>query len=143
MPWWIWIILGAVLLGAEMIIAADFYLVFLGVSGLIVGLALLAGLSVPDWAQWLIYASIATILLVTYRSRLKAYLSRPDQELDREIIDEVGVVTGDIAIGESGSIELRGTTWSVRNVGETELKAGDRAKVVAKEGLVLQVRSDH
>ncbi|TDJ16346.1 MAG: NfeD family protein, partial [Deltaproteobacteria bacterium] len=38
MVWWQWIVLGVVLLGAEMMVDAEFYLVFLGVSALTVGL---------------------------------------------------------------------------------------------------------
>jgi inner membrane protein len=143
MAWWIWIILGAVLLGAEMIIAADFYLVFFGVSGLLMGLALLVGLDLPSWSQWLIYATVAILLLVTYRTRLKTSLTKPDQELDAEIVDEVGVASEDIAAGSDGKIELRGTSWSVRNVGDQDMKAGDPARVIEKTGLLLRVRSDH
>ena len=45
MTWWSWMILGAVLLGAELFaVDAQFYLVFLGVSAAIVGLASLAGI---------------------------------------------------------------------------------------------------
>jgi membrane protein implicated in regulation of membrane protease activity len=38
MPWWGWIIVGALLMGAELfVIDAQFYLVFLGVSAIAVG----------------------------------------------------------------------------------------------------------
>ena len=49
MTWWSWLILGAVLLGAELFaVDAQFYLVFLGVSAAIVGLAGLFGGGMPD-----------------------------------------------------------------------------------------------
>ena len=49
MTWWTWMILGAVLLGAELFaIDAQFYLVFLGVSAAIVGFASLFGLALPE-----------------------------------------------------------------------------------------------
>lgn len=36
MPWWGWIVIGALLLGAElMVIEAEFFLVFIGVAALI------------------------------------------------------------------------------------------------------------
>ena len=54
MTWWAWLILGAVLFGAEMIaIDAQFYLVFLGLSAGLVGLAGLAGIDMPEWLQWM------------------------------------------------------------------------------------------
>ena len=38
MPWWGWVVVGAALLGAEIVVPTDFYLVFLGLSALAVGL---------------------------------------------------------------------------------------------------------
>ena len=55
MAWWFWIALGAVLLAAEVIISADFYLVFFGISGLVVGVLALAGVNLPQWGQWLLF----------------------------------------------------------------------------------------
>ena len=38
MPWWGWILVGTLLLAAELfVVQADFYLVFLGFSALVVG----------------------------------------------------------------------------------------------------------
>ena len=48
MPWWGWITVGALLLVAEItIVDLEFYLVFLGVSALAVGLSLVAGFAMP------------------------------------------------------------------------------------------------
>ena len=48
MTWWAWMILGAVLFGAELFaIDAQFYLVFLGLSAAIVGLMSLVGIAMP------------------------------------------------------------------------------------------------
>ena len=48
MEWWAWIAVGAVLLGSELgIVDAQFYLVFVGASALVVGLLDLAGLLPP------------------------------------------------------------------------------------------------
>ena len=142
MAWWAWIILGAVLLGAEIIISADFYLVFFGVSSFALGVLVLAGVTLPAWGQWLLFASLAVLLLLVYRRRLKKILSRPDRELDEEIVGESGKAVVEIAPGASGQMELRGTVWSVRNVGEEDLLAGDTGRVVAIEGLVLHVRRE-
>lgn len=143
MPWWAWIILGAVLLGAEVIIAADFYLVFFGVSGLIVGLLLLVGVAMPVWVQWLSYAALAVLLLLLYRRRLKSILSRPDRQLDEEIVGEFGSVVEGISAGGEGKVELRGTLWSARNISEEEMSSGDRVRVIRKDGLSLHIRREN
>ncbi len=48
MPWWMWIVTGAILLGAELfIIDAQFFLVFIGVSALVTGGLAYVGMSEP------------------------------------------------------------------------------------------------
>ena len=71
MAWWFWIVLGAVLLAAEVIIAADFYLVFFGIAALVVGLLAVFGVELPVWSQWLLFAGLAIAGLVVYRGRWK------------------------------------------------------------------------
>jgi membrane protein implicated in regulation of membrane protease activity len=71
MTWWAWMILGAVLFGAELFaIDAQFYLVFLGVSAAIVGLLSLLGLAAPEWVEWLVFAGLALISMFTFRKAL-------------------------------------------------------------------------
>ena len=54
MTWWGWMVLGAVLLGAELFaIDAQFYLVFLGLSAALVGLGSLLGIEMAEWVQLL------------------------------------------------------------------------------------------
>ena len=44
MHWWVWIVIGAILLGSELaFVEAQFYLVFLGAAALVVGLLDFAG----------------------------------------------------------------------------------------------------
>jgi membrane protein implicated in regulation of membrane protease activity len=43
MIWWQWIVLGTFVLASEMFVDAEFYLVFLGISAVVVGEALPAG----------------------------------------------------------------------------------------------------
>ena len=71
MPWWGWLIAGAALLATELlVIDAQFYLVFLGVSAAAVGLFGLAGIGLPEWAEWLIFAGLAIVTMLAFRERL-------------------------------------------------------------------------
>ena len=64
-------ILGAVLLGAELFaIDAQFYLVFLGVSAVLVGLAEMFGVAMPEWAQWMAFALLSLTAFFTFRKSL-------------------------------------------------------------------------
>src|SRR5210317_2207324 len=71
MTWWSWMIVGAVLLAAELFaVDAQFYLVFLGLSAALVGLASLFGLAMPEWAQWAAFATLSLISFFTFRKSL-------------------------------------------------------------------------
>lgn len=142
MAWWFWILLGAVLLAAEIIISADFYLVFFGVSGVVVGLLALAGVHLPTWGQWLLFAVLAVAGLVFYRGRWKRRLMTSDRDMLPEMEGEIGTANAAIAAGARGRIALRGTDWEALNVGADMVAAGGRCVVIGVDGLTLKVRSD-
>ncbi len=49
MPFWIWLILGLVLLAGELLTPGGFFIIFFGVGALAVGVLRLAGLEMPLW----------------------------------------------------------------------------------------------
>lgn len=140
MPWWAWIVFGAVLLGAEVVLSTDFYLVFFGAAAILVGLLGLGGVALPVWSQWLLFAAAAVAGLVLYRNRLRERLSRPDRELDEQVVGELAVARGAIAAGSTGKAELRGTVWNAENVGDRGLADGDPCRVDAVDGLKLRLK---
>jgi hypothetical protein len=142
MAWWFWIILGAVLLAAEVIIAADFYLVFFGIAGLVLGLLTVFGVALPVWGQWLLYAALAVAGLVLYRGRWKRKLLTSDRAMLPELEGETGVAREAIAAGARGQVDLRGSAWDAQNDGAAPLAVGDRFVVVRVDGLTLHVRSE-
>ncbi len=142
MAWWFWIVLGAVLLAAEVIISADFYLVFFGIAGLVVGLLAVFGVELPVWGQWLLFAGLAIVGLVVYRGRWKRKLLTADREMLPELEGESGVARQDIPAGARGRVDLRGSAWDAQNDGVGDLVAGDRCVVVRVDGLTLHVRSE-
>jgi membrane protein implicated in regulation of membrane protease activity len=67
-------------------------------------------------------------------------------KLDRPVtvdsmVGEQAVVLADIGVAGLGRAELRGSTWSARNIGETALQRGQRCTVAAVEELVLHIRA--
>ena len=86
MAWWGWLIVGSALLGAEMfVIDAQFYLVFLGIAALVVGLGALAGLASPEWAQWLAFAVLSVISMLAFRRRLYGMLRGSTGSIDERV----------------------------------------------------------
>jgi membrane protein implicated in regulation of membrane protease activity len=143
MTWWAWMILGAVLLGAELFaVDAQFYLVFLGVSAAIVGLATLFGVTLPEWGQWLSFAIVSLIFFVTFRAAFYTKLRSGGQGFENKIAGDSVSVTDEIASGGHGRAQYRGSGWNIHNVGEQAIAAGSRAKVVEVDGLTLKVEAE-
>ncbi len=143
MTWWSWMILGAVLLGAELFaIDAQFYLVFLGISAAIVGLAALLGLAMPEWAQWMTFAALSLFSFFTFRRTLYEKIRGNAVGFRETLAGNVIDVPEELGPGSQARVEFRGTKWTVRNIGETPIAAGSRATVVEVDGLTLRVRSE-
>jgi membrane protein implicated in regulation of membrane protease activity len=69
--------------------------------------------------------------------------SRPeDPPVVDDLSGEIGTAQVDIAAGDRGRIELRGTVWTAFNDGNDALAAGTRCRVVRADGLTLHVVRD-
>ena len=142
MPWWGWIVIGALLLGAElMVIEAEFFLVFIGVSALIVGGTVLLLPWIPLWAQWLLFAGIALAAMVLFRKRVYTALRAHAPGLKDDFVGDELRIPELLPPGEVCRMELRGSTWQVRNIGSVAIPAGGKARVTAVAGIGLQVES--
>jgi inner membrane protein len=144
MIWWYWMVLGLALLGAEMATPGGFYILFFGLSALIVGT--LAGLDVvrTDWLQWLLFSVVAVGSLLIFRGPLLAKLGegRTGQPEVDSMVGEVAILLEPLAAGTTGKAELRGTTWTAKNVGTGPLGKGQRGKVTRVEGLTLWISAE-
>jgi membrane protein implicated in regulation of membrane protease activity len=140
MPWWGWIALGTILLGAEMaLIDAEFYLVFIGISALLVGLADLLGLAVPAWGEFLIFAALAGGSMVFFRRQVYKLVKGDAKDIEAIPMGEPLPIDIDIPAGGRARVAYRGTTWSVVNVGTEAIAAGTTASIKRIDGTVLKI----
>ncbi|HBZ71608.1 MAG TPA: hypothetical protein DEP35_18540 [Deltaproteobacteria bacterium] len=139
MSWWIWFVLGFLLLGGEVLTPGGLYLLFFGFGALCVGLLGLAGLAGPVWAQWFLFTLFSVLFLVLVRPRLLGRLRTPEG-VDDTLVGEFALAQSAIAPGALGKGELRGSTWTLSNAGSVPLAPGDRCRVERVEGLTLHVR---
>jgi membrane protein implicated in regulation of membrane protease activity len=143
MLWWYWMILGSALLAIELFaIDTQFYLIFIGVSAAIVGLAGLLGIDLPVWAEWLMFAVLSIVFMVTFRKSLYEKL-RIGGEQYKETLEGVNIkISSALEAGAEGREDYRGTKWTVRNVGDQALVQGSRARVTKVDGLTLHVEAE-
>ena len=141
MEWWGWLAMGLLLLMGELLAPGGFFIFFFGIGSLIVGG--LVGLGVLDtpWLEWVTFAVLSPVLVVAFRNRIvqMAGINNPGMADRTGLLGETVVIKEAIAVNESGRVEIRGSSWSVRNVGSSRLLAGDRIKVVKVVGVTLEV----
>src|ERR1700742_1882488 len=143
MQWWAWIAVGAILLVSELaFIDAQFYLVFVGSAALVVGFLALAGVADAIWLQWLIFAALTVVTMVTFRRRVYERLRRNLPVMHAAPVGESLVLPTELAPGNSCRLEFRGSSWTAINVGHTLIDAGGRARVDRVDGVTLVVRRD-
>ena len=140
MPWWGWLALGAMLLGAEMAVQTEFWLATIGAAAMVMGI----GLTLVDdpriWVQWIAFAAIAVAFNALFRRRLHERLVGTPPGLAPELVGESGVALAAIEPGAQGAVELRGSTWQARNVGTESVAARAPVRVTAVRGILLEVR---
>jgi membrane protein implicated in regulation of membrane protease activity len=144
MIWWYWMLLGLVLLGAEMITPGGFYILFFGLAALVVGGLAGLGLVQAEWLQWLLFSGLAILSLLVFRGPLLAWIKT--QDVETPAVDSMGGETAipleDLSPGDTGKAELRGTTWTAHNAGSALLKKNQRCKVERVEGLTLWITAE-
>jgi membrane protein implicated in regulation of membrane protease activity len=141
MYWWLWLVLGLLLVGLEVLTPGGFYVLFFGVGALVVGTLSGLGWGGPPWFQWLLFSAISVASLLFFRSHLiRLARSRERPEPMDTLVGEVAVLLEELPAGATGKAELRGTTWTALNRTGDTLPRGRRCRVEHVDGLTLWVR---
>jgi membrane protein implicated in regulation of membrane protease activity len=144
MTWWLWFILGFVLLALEMAIPTGFFVFFFGLSAVLVGFLSAIGLSAWPALEWFLFGIFALILLYfrdTLRDKFFKNFQRADERSDRDSL--VGVTArakADLEPGADGRVEMRGTDWGAKNVGTVTIPEGGECIVVRQDSIRLEVK---
>jgi membrane protein implicated in regulation of membrane protease activity len=142
MPFWGWIVVGATLLSAETVVDAQFYLVFLGAAALVTGGIAFAFDPLAPAAGWLLFGVLAIASTAAFRRRVYERIRRVEVRVSQGTVGQVAIARQPIPPGGRGQVEMRGTVWEGHNLDDAALLAGDRARVVATQGLVLELRRE-
>jgi hypothetical protein len=144
MPWWLWIVMGLVLLAMEMATPGGFFIAFFGVAALLVGVVTGLHVIAAVWLQWLLFSVLSVVSLFAFRRPLLEWMKRrePARGPVDSLVGETAVLTEDLPPGGVGKAELRGTSWSVRIRTGEALRRGQRCRVEEIDGLTLWVRAE-
>lgn len=143
MIWWLWVLLGLVLLVLEMGLPGGFFALFFGVSALLVGGLVSIGAAGPGWMQWLLFSVLSVLALATLRGPLQARLNLKGSKTPVDsLVGAAAVSLEELALGGRGKVELRGASWNALNNGASTLAKGQRCTVEKVDGLTLWVRSE-
>jgi membrane protein implicated in regulation of membrane protease activity len=138
--WWHWLVLGLVLVVAELAAAGGFYIIFFGLGALVVGALASFGLAGPVWMQMLLFSVISVAGLLAFRgSLLKQFQADPQAPLVDALVGEIAVATEDVAPGGVGRVQLRGSAWAARNDAGMPVARGERCRVTRVDGLTVHI----
>src|SRR5262245_20331934 len=118
--WWMWLIAGIALLGIEMLTPGGFFTLFFGAGALVVGLLGLMGWQPSVPVQGLVFLALSIASLLLFRKPLLERFQRsiPKGKVD-SLVGETAVAMEEIPAGGMGKAELRGASWSARNLGDS------------------------
>lgn len=140
MAWWAWIIAGLVLMGIEMLaVDTAFYLIFIGVAALLLGLAGLAGLDLPIWAQWVAFAVLAFVFMVFFREKLYNRLRGGALGFRDPAVGKLVTVDKEVSPGAETRVKMRGSRWTAVNIGDQTITKGSQARITEVDGLNLMI----
>lgn len=144
MIWWLWLFLGLILLGIEVMTPGGFYILFFGLAALVVGA--MAGFEIvaAEWAQWLLFSVLSITSLLLFRNPLRRLTEAkpPKEDVSDGVIGELALLHDDLAPGAYGKAELRGTVWNAKNDGVVPLIKGQRGRVAKVDGLTLWIEGE-
>lgn len=140
---WIWIILGLLLLGIEILLPSTF-LLWPGLAAVLVGVVtVIVGLDNPMWpwqAQVIVFLVSSLVIAWVGKEYLKQRkLEASDKpnlnERGRQLVGQTSTLSAPIKNGH-GRAKFGDSSWTIRG---PDLKAGTTVRVTDSEGSVLIV----
>lgn len=143
LAWWHWLVLGLVLVLLELAASGGFYVIFFGVAALAIGALRLFGVADAAWQQLLLFSVLSVGSLMVFRNPIIRWLKLDEGKADVDTLaGELAVPLEDIAPGDVGRAECRGTVWQARNADVRVLARGSRCVIDHVSGLMLIIRQE-
>ena len=140
--WWHWIVLGLGLAIAELLVPA-FFIIWFGIGAMGVGILLLIAPGLSIAVQVMIWAALSAALVVLWFRYLKPRTMSVVGSSAAQVIGEVGLLVSDITPDSRGHVRFQKPVLGSDNwdcYAESEIKAGERVRIVAVEGSFIKVK---
>jgi membrane protein implicated in regulation of membrane protease activity len=139
MPAWIWVVIGLVLIAAELTHFA-FFLIFIGAGALLTAGVTALGIIRSVEGQIVVFTVTSLLLIVLFRGKLKTKVQPPQMQPD--YIGQKASVSVSIQPGREGRVTYRGSDWiAVAEDSTAEIAEGATIVIVGMNGLRLIVKS--
>lgn len=140
-----WLAAGVGLIVIELLVSG-FIAVFFGAAAIVVGLLVWAGLPATGPLPYLVFSVTALGLLFGLRSRFRTWFTGRSisRDVDDDFIGRTALVVegfGDAAHAY-GTVDYRGASWSARCPSGSALAAGDRVRIVGRDGSTLDIEKE-
>lgn len=141
--WILWLILGVILMVAEMF-TLGFFLFWFGLGALAAALVGFVGLGFA-W-QFMAFATVSIVLTAMSRTIFVRYLPGGEGDTIKSNIDSLPGQIGTVTTASGGALKesavrVYGSTWTAYPIdGETDLAEGEKVEVVEVRGSSIYVR---
>ena len=146
MAWWIWIVIGLIIISIEVLVSLEFFLFLIGSAGVLTGLIIWVcgafvetqNLASLHSTGFFVFAISSVLLIFFARGPLKRYFAVKEQV---EFSTGTVTITGaNIAPNALGKGEMRGANCQVHNMTASSLIVGQSYSVSAYDGIILIVK---
>jgi len=137
-PTLLWAVLGVCLIVVELL-TSSFFLLFFGISALIVSGLRVIGLDHLS-IEMAIFAVLGLAGTLIFRKKIR--MSMQSSKKIKGDRDQRITLSKDIPANGSGSIVYRGTTWTALNNSEYDMKKGETAFIERLEGVKIILKSE-
>lgn len=137
--WWHWLVIGLILVGAELLVPA-FYLIWFGLGALILGVVMLV-VPLSMTAQLFGWTLASTAMVLFWFRYLKPRTMTQAGQADA-IVGEIGLLTRAVAPYERGEVRFQkplagAEVWPC--IADEAIAAGTRVRVSSVEGNIFKI----
>lgn len=139
-PWFLWLIIGLVCIGLELVIPG-LVIIFFGLGALLTALiSLLPGIVDNFWLQILIFVLSSALALLFLRKYASSVFKGTVfyQSKNSNNGEKYAQVIEDINPQKNGRIKYGGTTWTARCT-SSAIQTGNTVRVLHREGMTYVV----